>query len=197
MKRVKAVSLIAFCLLIVAACTGANQGTDATDGTAQPESVPAQVSSNTGTYFAINEIGLGQNGYIALTNFTDVPASLASLYLCQGVICFELPDVVVAAGETVRIATGDGTGLDGVISTHADMGGLRPTDGEIALVASAIPDDPHSLLLYLQWGSNPHALTQMAVDAGLWTKGGYGPSSENATRLYKDMGTGLWLFDEP
>jgi hypothetical protein len=189
--------MLVFCLLIASACTGSNPGASETSGTSQTEASPAQVSSTTGTYFAINEIGLGQNGYVALTNFTDVPASLNGLYLCQGVACIELPDEVVAAGETVRVASGDGTGLEGVIATHADLGELRPSDGEIALVTSAKPDDLHSLVLYFQWGSTPHKLTQMAVDAGLWTKGGYGPSSQNATSLYKDMSTGLWLFNEP
>ncbi|OGO28381.1 MAG: hypothetical protein A2136_08055 [Chloroflexi bacterium RBG_16_54_11] len=142
-------------------------------------------------------MGLGQNGYVALTNCTDVPATLLGLYLCQGAVCFELPDVVVAAGATVRIATGDGAGLEHVVATHATLGELRPADGEIALAASAQPDDPQSLFLYFQWGSTPHELTRNAVKAGLWVQGGYGPSSQNATRLFKDEKTGLWLFEEP
>jgi hypothetical protein len=28
-------------------------------------------------------------------------------------------------------------------------------------------------------------------------EGGYGPSSTNATRVFKDPNSGLWLFDEP
>jgi hypothetical protein len=137
MIRVRAISLLAFCLLIVSACAGVNSGTGVPGGTSQTEAGPAQVSSTTGTYFAINEIGLGQNGYVALTNFTDVPASLAGLYLCQGGACFELPDVVVPAEATVRVATGDGTGLEGVVATQATLGELKLADGEIALVTSA------------------------------------------------------------
>ena len=38
---------------------------------------------------------------------------------------------------------------------------------------------------------------QLAIDAGLWVEGGYGPSSQNATRLFKVPETGLWLFEEP
>jgi hypothetical protein len=197
MTRIWAAFLLGFFLLIASACTGGDLNAVATGGTTQPQAELAQVSSETGTFFAINEIGLGQNGYVALTNFTDVPASLAGLYLCQGVGCFELPDVVVGAGATVRIATGEGAGLEDVVATYATLGELRPSDGEIALATSAKPDDPQSLLLYFQWGSNPHELTQNAVKAGLWVKGGYGPSSQNATRLFKDAKTGLWLFDEP
>jgi hypothetical protein len=150
-----------------------------------------------GTFFSINEVGLGPNGFVTLTNFTDVPASLAGLYLCQGHACFELPDVVVDAGETVRIAVGDGAGYEGVVATHATLGELHPSDGEIALLVSPELDDPQALLVYFQWGSTPHDRTQTAIDAGLWVKGGYGPSSQNATRLFKVEETGLWLFDEP
>jgi hypothetical protein len=53
------------------------------------------------------------------------------------------------------------------------------------------------MLIYFQWGSTPHELTQLAIEAGLWVEGGYGPSSENATRLFKVAETGLWLFEEP
>lgn len=141
-------------------------------------------------------MGLGTNGYVALTNFTDVPASLAGLYLCQGFACFELPDVIVSAGETVRISVGDGTGIENVVATHANLGEWRPSDGEIALLGSKDFNDPQSLLVYFQWGSTPHELTQTAIEAGLWIKGGYGPSSENATRLYHVEESGLWLFEE-
>jgi hypothetical protein len=150
-----------------------------------------------GTFFAINEVGLGPNGFVALTNFTDSPASLAGLYLCQGSECFELPQAVVDAGKTVRIAVGDGAGHEGVVATRATLGELRPSDGEIALLASPKPDDPQAMLVYFQWGSTPHDLTQTAIDAGLWLEGGYGPSSENASRLFKVAESGLWLFEEP
>jgi hypothetical protein len=184
-------------IFIISACTGANSGIDITSAPIQTQGEPAKVSASTGTYFAINEIGLGVNGYVALTNFTDVVASLEGLYLCQGSKCFQLPTTVVEAGATVRIATGDGAGLDDVVATHATLGDLQPSNGEIALTTSAKPNDPKVMLLYFQWGSTPHKLTQVAVDAGLWVEGGYGPSSTNATRVFKDPNSGLWLFDEP
>ena len=37
-----------------------------------------------GSFLIINEIGLGPGGYVALTNFTSVPAATKGLYLCQG-----------------------------------------------------------------------------------------------------------------
>ena len=157
---------------------------------------PAVISGASGSFFSINEIGLGPDGYVALTNFTDVSVSTGGLILCQGSTCFELPDVVVGAGETVRIAVGDGTGHGWVVATRATLGELRPSDGEIALVVSQELDDPQAMLVYFQWGSNPHDLTQIAVDAGLWVEGGFGPSSQNATRLFRVEESGLWLFEE-
>lgn len=184
-------------LFITSACSGDNPATDSATTPTLPHVSSEKVSSGTGSFFAINEVGLGPNGFVALTNFTDIPASLAGLYLCQGSACFELLDVVVAAGETVRVAVGDGAGLEGVVATHATLGELRPSDGEIALYASKELDNPQAMLVYFQWGSTPHDLTRTAIDAGLWVEGGYGPSSRNATRLFKVADTGLWLFEEP
>ena len=187
----------ALILVFLSACSGDNPRADLTSTPTLPHVSPGMVSSRTGSFFAINEVSLGPNGFVALTNFTDTPASLAGLYLCQGSACFELPGVVVAGGETVRIAAGDGVGQDGVVATHATLGELRPSDGEIALYASKELDNPQAMLVYFQWGSTPHDLTQTAIDAGLWVEGGYGPSSRNATRLFKVAETGLWLFEEP
>lgn len=183
-------------LLIAAAC-----GSPGTDGEAIPvpadaTSKPATVSGATGSFFAIHEVGLGPEGYVSLTNFTGVPVTTAGLYLCQGADCFALPDAEVSAGETVRVAVGDGSGLEGVIATEAAVGELRPSDGEIAIYASQEYDDPEALLVYLQWGSTPHDLTSVAVEAGLWREASYAPSSANATRLYRVEESGLWLFEE-
>lgn len=197
MKRVWPFLFLGIFLLIASRCASQNV---VDEPSATPTSVtpgPASVSAGMSSFFAVDEVGLGPNGYVALTNFTDAPTSLEGLYLCQGSDCFELPEVVVAAGETARIAVGNGAGHENVVATGATLGQLRPADGEIALLASSETDDPGQMLVYFQWGSTPHALTQTAIDAGLWVKGGYGPSSENATRLYKVPESGLWLFDEP
>jgi hypothetical protein len=197
MKRTWILFILGFLLLIGAACGGENAAGEATAAPVPSEAQPAKISSGTGSFFAINEVGLGPNGFVALTNFTDVPASLAGLFLCQGSACFELPDRAVNAGQTVRIAVGDGAGYEGVVATRATLGELRPSDGEIALGTSPQLDEPGAMLVYFQWGSTPHDLTQLAIDAGLWVKGGYGPTSESATRLYKVAETGLWLFEQP
>lgn len=89
-----------------------------------------------GSFLAINEIVLGPQGYVALTNFTNVPVTAKGLYLCQGAECFALPEAVIEAGETARVAVGDGEGLEGVIASNATIGELKPADGEVALFSS-------------------------------------------------------------
>ena len=171
-----------------------------------PTSTPIPTVTNTpetvllsepgaGSLFAINEIGLGPNGYVSLTNFTDGPASLSGLFLCQGPTCFELPKADVPAGSTVRVASGDGNGLEDIVAANAGFGELQPENGEIALYATQDTADPKSMLTYLQWGSTPHQNTETAIQAGLWIAGAFAPSSAQAKRLYRTEG-GLWLFEE-
>lgn len=197
MNRTFYLLFMAIYLVMVSACAGMSPRDAPSASATSTAAAPARSGSGTGTFFTINEVGLGPNGFVALTNFTDVPASLAGLYLCQGADCFELPDVVVEAGQTVRVAAGDGAGLEGVVATRATFGELRPPDGEIAIYEAAEGGGPGRMTVYFQWGSTPHELTQNAIDAGLWVEGGYGPSSQNATRLYKVAESGLWLFEEP
>ncbi len=183
------IMMVALVMLILIGCTTTNLAeTQMPNGTATPR-------SGSGSLFAINEVGLGPDGYVALTNFTDQPASLAGLFLCQGAKCFELPNVEVDPGATARVAVGNGAGLDSVVATGVTIGEIRPSDGEIALYASKNVNDPKAMLAYLEWGSTPHDNTQVAIDAGLWIKGSFAPSSGNATRIFHNEG-GLWLFDE-
>lgn len=186
-------------LLGTSACRGlqANQGTNPESGSTP--TVSAELEPYVpigGSFLAIYEIGLGPEGYVALTNFTSVPVTTRGQYLCQGSDCFALPDVVIDAGATGKVTVGNGEGLEGVIATKATIGELNPSDGEVALFVSENYDDPKALLNYLQWGSTPHALTKLAVDAGLWIETGYAPTSPNAIRLYRDEKSGWWLFEE-
>ena len=139
-----------------------------------PTQAPTQAAvsrSGSGSLFAINEVGVGSNGYVALTNFTDQPANLGGLFLCQGAKCFALPDAAVAPKTTVRVAVADGTGLDRVVATGATIGELRPSDGEVALYTSRDVKDPKAMLVDLEWGSSPLDNTQTAIDSGLWING--------------------------
>jgi hypothetical protein len=195
MKRKRAFFLLGIFLLITTACAGQSGTKDISGTPTSFESKPVKIGSGEGAFFSIDEVGLGPNGFVALTNFTDNPANLGGLYLCQGNACYELPEVVVDSGETARIAVGDGAGIEGEVVTHATIGELRSADGEVALTISPNVQKPEEVLAYLQWGTTTHQLTELAIQAGLWLEGSYAPTSQNATRLFIVKETGLWLFE--
>jgi hypothetical protein len=143
--------------------------------------------------FDIVEVGVGATGYVTLRNFTDTDASLGTLYLCQADGCVDLPDVAVPAGEVIRIAVGDGSGLEDVAMTNTKLD-LSPPDGEVAVFASSDTGKREDIRAYLQWGSTPHDLTHVAVDAGLWLETAFAPSGPDAVRLWRND-SGLWLWD--
>jgi hypothetical protein len=192
-------SLVMMGLLIGAAsCSGGGSSPSATTSPPDSNSSPGvtRPSVGSGTFLAMDEVGFGKNGYVSLTNFTDTPTTLAGLQLCQGHDCSSLPNDVVDAGQTVRVATGNGSGLENVVAKNASIGTLDPTDGEVALYVPSDYTDPRAMLAYVQWGSTPHDLTPVAVEAGLWVEGSYAPTAPNAVRIYK-LPSGLWLFDTP
>lgn len=182
-------------LAIAAACGGPDDDATTPAATTVPPITGSPQPADAATYFfAIEEVGLGKNGYVVLRNFTDVPATMGGLYICQPPKCFHLPDVEVAPGEAALVAVREDNAREGVVATWTDLD-LTPSDGEVALYASEDAENPEEIRAYLQWGSTPHDGTGTAVDAGLWSETGFAPSSANATRLFHDEG-GWWKFDE-
>ena len=187
--------------LFVFACGGDDKDTPSASPTPAGPTTPSVITGPSGsgrpadsTYvFSIDEVGLGANGYVWLTNFSEVPASLQGLYLCQPPDCFALPDQEVAAGDSVAIAASAETDHPGVVATWSDLA-LSPTDGELGVYVSEDVGNAESVRSYFQWGSDPHEGTEAAIAAGFWVTG-YAPTSDNATRLYQNEG-GLWLFEE-
>lgn len=182
-------------IFVAAACnatvTSPNPTATPASQTASP--VGSSDASDVSRFFAIEEIGLGPEGYVTLLNYTEATASLDTMFLCQADACVDLPDVVVGPGEVARIAVGDGTGLENVAMTGADLD-LTPADGEVAVFHSKDVSDKAEVRAYLQWGSTPHELTKVAVEAGLWIEAGYAPSAPHATRLWK-TDANLWVWD--
>jgi hypothetical protein len=179
------------CLFLIVACGG--QASDASAAPTSSTPVPSSDAADASRLFAIDEIGLGSDGYVTLLNYTDVPASLDPAFLCQATGCVDLSDDTVEPGEVARIAVGDGSGLEAVVLRGAALE-LPPLDGEVGLYGSDDINDPQALRSYLQWGSTPHQLTQVAVTAGLWQETGYAPTGPNATRLWK-TDQNLWVWD--
>jgi len=105
----------------------------------------------------------------------------------------ELPDVEVDAETVVYVSLGDGGDLDEVVVTDADLT-LAPPNGELALFVGDDTSDASKIRSYLEWGSEPHTGTAVAIEAGLWIEGSYAPTSDTATLLFRSD-EGLWLFE--
>jgi hypothetical protein len=193
MQRFTATLFAVVCTLALAGCSTTTPS-GAPSGVPSPGSFNPGDASDVGRYFKISEVGLGDDGWVTLVNYTDTPASLATLFLCQAGGCVDLPDYNVAAGAAARIAVGDGNGLADVAMTGADLD-LPSPDGEIALFSTDDIDDPNGMRAYLEWGTTPHELTDMAIANAIWLDGSYAPTSAVATRLFQND-SGLWLFDE-
>lgn len=174
--------------LLLAACSSSSSPSQSTPGS-------GGAANDAARYFAIVEIGLGANGYVALENYTDQPAQLEGLRLCQARRCVKLTAAEVEPGTIARVSVGDGSGVEHVVMRDADLQ-LEPSDGEVALMSAGSDFKPEVMRNYLEWGSTPHGLTAIAIEAGLWHEGSYAPTAEDATRLYKTEAN-LWVFDAP
>jgi hypothetical protein len=190
-SRMKLTGAAALVVIVVAACAGTtpSQSPSPSGLSAGRSPGPGDATWN----FDIAEIGLGGDGYVALKNFTDLRSSLGALYLCQAEGCVDLPDEVIEPGGIARIAVGSGEGLADVVRSHVELV-LAPADGEIALSVNADVRMKADLRSYVQWGSTPHELTELADQAALWPKTSYAPSAPHATRLWKTEAS-LWVWD--
>lgn len=187
--------LLTVVLVAAAACGGDDDAADeAPENDASPSVAVARDAVQ--TYLEIERVGVGDEAWVELGNFTDIPVEFGGLHLCQADACQELPDGVVQPGEEVYVVVSGDPDLDGpVIVDDADLGELRPAHGELSLFSRADFDDPEALVLFFEWGSTPHEHTDLALEAGLWVDGAFAPTTERAVELYREE-TGLWLFRE-
>jgi len=188
-------TVLAVGLLVVAGCGTVTPTPGPTGVTTNPSLSPDPSSdaNDLSRYFSIVEVGLGPDGYVTLINYTESPASLGDVFLCQADGCVDLPDTVVEPGQLARIAVGDGEGLGNVVVRNAELD-LAPADGEIGVFRSEDITDSAGIRSYLQWGSTPHEMTDTAVEAGLWIATAYAPTAAHATRLWKTEAN-LWVWD--
>jgi len=197
MKRlVAAVALI----LAVTACGGSDsdaptttaasgQATTTTAATttapADSSDAPADTTSTTvatptaRAQFAIVEVGLGPLGQVFIQNVGDAPGSLGGHWLCQRPAYHELPEVELQPGDIAQVFV---TGHDelfgpraGVIAVDgiASTGAFNPESGEVGLYNSNDFGSADAIVSYVEWGSGGHGRSDTAVEAGIWTSGGF------------------------
>ncbi len=150
--------------LVAAACSGGSPAPDAgTSSTPAPGSSTAAASSapsSTGTSSPLVIVAVDfAAGFVLLRNDGDEPVDLAGYWLCNRPNYVELPSRTVAPGEVLE--------LDTAVSDLS----LDPAGGELALYSSRSFGDPAAILRYVQWGSDGHGRTDVAVTAGVWKAG--------------------------
>lgn len=171
--------------LLLTGCTSDGSGSDGDgDVTAATITASPNLVADDGRFLAIKEVGFGESGYVSLHNFTDAPASLSGLHLCEPPKCVALPDSEIAPGESAVVAKDDGGESEATVLSNAALD-LNPASGEIGLYASEAADSAEDLRDYLEWGSTPHEGTATAIEAGLWIEGSYLNSSPEAVRIFQ------------
>ena len=94
---------------------------------------------------------------IVIRNDGTADYGLTGHWICNRPTDSELPGQVLGAGETIEIDTS-------VIGLNAD-------DGEIALYTSSDFGSADDILRYVQWGTDSHGRTSVAVAGGVWQDG--------------------------
>ena len=157
----------------------------AEDATTTPPATP------TGPTFFLSRIGLGIVAQVVVFNQGPDAGSLAGYFLCSDGLYYEFPDVVVPPGEMAAVSV---TGRDEEIfdppsdaiamEPLADIGPFDPVSGEVGLYRGDNFADPGSIVSYVEWGESGHQRSEVAVSAGIWTAGGFVPTTEQSGGIF-------------
>lgn len=98
-------------------------------------------------------------GFILIRNDGEEDYDLTGHWVCNRPTYSELPGEVLGPGRIVEI---DSTAI-----------GLSAESGEIALYASSDFGSADDILRYVQWGTDSHGRTAVAVAGGVWQDGDF------------------------
>ena len=98
-------------------------------------------------------------GFILIRNDGDEDYDLTGHWICNRPTYSELPGEVLAPGRIIEIET---TAI-----------GLSADSGEVALYASSDFGNEDDIRRYVQWGSDAHGRTEVAVAGGVWEEGDF------------------------
>ncbi|MCL1588393.1 MAG: hypothetical protein M3092_08240, partial [Actinomycetia bacterium] len=98
-------------------------------------------------------------GLIVIRNDGDEDYDLTGHWICNRPTYSELPGEVLGSGAIIEIDTA-------VIGLSADS-------GEIALYTSSDFGSADDILRYVQWGTDSHGRTAVAVAGGVWQDGDF------------------------
>jgi len=170
MQRV--IPLVLALTLLATACSGGDSGDSANE---TPTTVTNSTSSATQTTAAqqttTSEVSRGdvsapvvvavdfEAGFILIRNDGDEDYDLTGHWICNRPTYSELPSETLAPGRIIEIDTA--------------AIGLSADNGEIALYASSGFGSADDILRYVQWGTDSHGRTAVAVAAGVWQEGDF------------------------
>jgi hypothetical protein len=135
-----------------------NSTTSETPTTVAPETTTSEVSREPGSPLVIVAVDF-EAGLIQIRNDGDVDYDLAGHWICNRPTYIELPSEVLAPSTIVEIDTA-------AIGLNADS-------GEIALYTSSDFGSADDILRYVQWGTDSHGRTAVAVAGGVWQDGDF------------------------
>ena len=97
--------------------------------------------------------------FIQLRNDGDEDYDISGHWLCNRPSYFQLPGQVLSPGDVIEI---DVRSL-----------GMNPDSGELALYTSGDFGSSADIIRYVQWGTDSHGRTSVAVAGGVWPEGDF------------------------
>ncbi len=93
-------------------------------------------------------------GIILIRNDGDEDYDISGHWICNRPTYFQLPDQVLAPGDVIEINT--------------SSLGANAESGELALFTSGDFANSSDIIRYVQWGTDSHGRTSVAVEGGVW-----------------------------
>lgn len=98
-----------------------------------------------------------EGGVIVIRNDGDEPYDLTGHYLCNRPNYSQVPAETIASGGTIEVS--------------AASLGVTSGNGELGVYTSNSFGSADAIVRYVQWGSDSHGRTSVAVSAGVWAAG--------------------------
>ena len=185
-SRKTAIRLIAVAsalVLTLAAC--GDSGTDTAPAatpaaTAAPTTVAptTSVTAPSGTAsFAITAVSFS-GGFVEITNVGNGSGSLEGFFLCQRPSYHSIGAIDLAPGESTQVAAAGGS-----------FGSLDAGSGEVGLYNTSSFGSASAIESYVEWGASGHGRSGTAVEAGIWTDGGFVATDGSTGGLTSDGAT--------
>ncbi len=158
-----------------AGTTTASTTTEATTTTTEPTTTTEAAPG--GAVFAIATVTFGQAPMVVITNVGDTSGNLEGHWLCQRPNYGRIGDVELAPGESAAISLGGEVFVPPpgakTVDISQGVGTLDPASGELGLYSAGDFGNPDAIVAYVEWGKAGHGRTATAVQAGVWTSGGF------------------------